>query len=146
MRVKTVLLVVMLLPSVLVAQEPPASAVAYRQAIAEADRQAAESVVAEARSDFHRALIVAARNRVKAGEMSRRDLMRLRIAMLSPAFAEHAEDLAVIQMSASGSDDVPLDASGQVDRARIDWEAIAAFLERLVPLIIQLIGIFGGGV
>ena len=102
--------------------------------------------VMEAETGFHRALIVAGRNRVKSGEMKRGELIRLRVAMLSPAFRDAAEDLAVIQMAASGSDNVPLDAEGQIDRAQIDWDAIIAFLEKLIPLIIKLIGIFGGGI
>jgi hypothetical protein len=95
--------------------------------------------VKEATTSFHRALIQAATKAVRDGKMRRADLIRLRVAMLSPAFRQQAEDLAVIQMSASGSDNVPIGDDGRVDRAKIDWEALAAFLEKLIPLILMLI-------
>lgn len=92
---------------------------------------------------FHRALIQAAVKQVKDGKMKRSDLIRLRVAMLSPAFREQAEDLAIIQMSASGSDAVPIGEDGLVERASIDWDSLFAFLEKLIPLILQLINAFG---
>lgn len=95
--------------------------------------------VKEATTSFHRAVIQAATKAVRDGKMRRADLIRLRVAMLSPSFREHAENLAVVQMSASGSDNVPLGDDGRIDRSRIDWEALAAFLEKLLPLILMLI-------
>lgn len=88
---------------------------------------------------FHRALIAAAAKQVRDGKMKRGDLIRLRVAMLSPSFRKQAEDLAVIQMAASGSDGVPVGDDGRIDRASIDWDALFAFLEKLLPLILQLI-------
>lgn len=93
----------------------------------------------EASESFHRAVIAAGAKAVRDGQMRRADLIRLRVAMLSPSFRQQAEDLAVIQMSASGSDNVPIGDDGRVDRAKIDWEALAAFLEKLIPLILMLI-------
>lgn len=96
-----------------------------------------------ASDNFHRSVIKAASKAVRDGKLKRVDLVRLRVAMLSPAFRERALDLAVIQMSASGADGLELDENGLIDRASIDWEAFAAFLEKLLPLILQLIQAFG---
>lgn len=99
--------------------------------------------VREAQTAFHRTVVQAAIKAAKAGEIKRVDVVRLRVAMMSPAFRQHAEDLAVMQMSASGSDNTPIGADGKVDRASIDWEKLLAFLEKLLPLILQLIDAFG---
>ena len=96
------------------------------------------------RSDFHAAVIEASRKLVQSGELSRRDSLKLRVAMLSPAFRKHAEDLAVVQMFYSGDDGVPMTETGHVDRAAIDWESLISFIERLIPLIMQLLDLFGG--
>ena len=99
--------------------------------------------VREAQTPFHRSVIQSAIKASKAGEIRRTDVVRLRVAMMSPAFRQHAEDLAVMQMSASGSDNTPIGADGKVDRASIDWEKLLAFLEKLLPIILQLIDAFG---
>ena len=92
---------------------------------------------------FHRSVLVAMRKSVRAGKMKRVDALRVRVALLSPAYRKHAEDLAVTQMAFSGSDAVPLNDSGQVERAAIDWTALGDFIERLIPLLLQLLEIFG---
>jgi len=102
--------------------------------------------VADSSPAFHRALIIAAQQKVKAGEMTRGELLRLRVAMMSPAFRNAAEDLAVIQMGASGSENVPVGEDGEIERASINWDAIIKFLRELIPIIMDLIKIFGGGV
>ncbi len=88
---------------------------------------------------FHRAVLKAATELVRKGELRRVDMIRLRVAMLSPGFRKHAEDLAVVQMSASGSDNVPIGDDGRVDRASINWEGLLAFLEKLIPLLLALL-------
>jgi hypothetical protein len=95
---------------------------------------------------FRRALMKGARNLRKRGEISRAQMVRLRVAMLSPAFRKYAEELAVIQIAFSGeeSDAVPVDEMGNVIPAAIDWDAIIAFIEKLIPLILMLIEIFSG--
>lgn len=109
--------------------------------------------VREASDNFHREVIRAAVKARKAGTIKRRDVLRLRVAMMSPGFRKHAEDLAVIQLSTSGEGkiltgpnrrivDLPIGTDGRVDRGKIDWEAIAGFLERLIPLILKLIDAF----
>lgn len=99
----------------------------------------AQVEVVEATTSFHRAVIQAAAKAVRDGQLRRADLIRLRVAMISPAFRQQAEDLAVVQMSASGSDNVPIGDDGRVDRASINWEGLAAFLERLLPLLLALL-------
>lgn len=106
------------------------------------DVEAAAPRVVEARDAFHASLIEKAVELQRAGKLSRRDLLKLRVAMLAPGFRQKAEDLAVIQMSTSGSDDIPLTPEGAIDRASIDWAGLAAFLEKLIPLILQLIDAF----
>ena len=90
---------------------------------------------------FRAALLKAAQEAAKKGELRRVDVIRLRVATLSPAFVEQAQELAVIQMAFSG-EEVPTDADGKIEVSRIDWEGLASFLERLIPLILKLIDIF----
>ncbi len=96
------------------------------------------------RSAFHKGIVKAARQARKAGTITRGQQTKVQVAMLSPAFRKHAEDLAVIQMAFSGSDEVPMTEAGFVDRAAIDWDGLILFLEKLIPLILQLLEIFGG--
>ena len=96
-----------------------------------------------ARTDFHAGIVSAAVRARQDGTITARESLRIRIAMLSPAFRQAAEDLAVIQIAFSGSDDVPVDANGQINRTAIDWSNLPAFLEALIPLLIQLLQLFG---
>ena len=98
--------------------------------------------VREASDNFHRSVIQAAVKAQREGKLKRAEVVRLRVAMISPAFRQQVEDLAVVQMSASGSEATPIGENGQVDRASIDWAGLAAFLEKLLPLILQLIDAF----
>lgn len=116
---------------------------ASAQELARSGAAATETAVDEAGVKFHRALIKAAVKANKDGKLKRAELFKLRVAMLSPAFRQHAEELAILQMSASGSDNVPMTPEGAVDRASIDWDALLAFLEKLIPIILQLIEMFG---
>jgi hypothetical protein len=96
---------------------------------------------------FRSALLKAAQASAKSGELKRLDVIRLRVATLSPAFLKQAQELAVIQMSFSG-EDVPTDADGKIEVNRIDWEKLLEFLERLIPLLLKLMDLFAfsGGV
>ena len=96
---------------------------------------------------FRRALLKAAQTAAAKKEISRLQVIQLRVATLSPAFLVQAQQLAVVQMAFSG-DDVPTDADGKIEVSRIDWEGLAAFLERIIPLILKLLDLFafnGGG-
>lgn len=90
---------------------------------------------------FRQALVKSAVAAAKSGKIKRIELIRLRVATMSPAFLEHAQELAIIQMAFSG-DEVPLGEDGSVDEAAIDWDKLASFLEKIIPLILQLIDKF----
>ena len=99
----------------------------------------------EAERPFHRQVIRSAVEASKKPDsgVSRRDVIRLRVAMLSPAFREHAEQLAVTQLFFNGSD-VPMNEDGTVAMDEIKWDADqwAAFLEKLVPILLMLLRMF----
>jgi len=100
-------------------------------------------VEVEAQSQFHRNVIKAAMKLHKDGKLKRSKVLRLRICMLSPAFRNAAEELAITQMVFSGAESVPMDENGIVERANIDWDKLLEFLEKLIPIILQIISIFG---
>lgn len=97
-------------------------------------------------NNFSRAIVKAAVAAQRSGTISRVDLFRLRVAMLSPSFRQQAEELAIIQMAASG-EETPFQYAedGTIIRTAIDWEGLAAFLEKLLPLILTLLKAFGVG-
>lgn len=103
------------------------------------DRSSLVDVAAE--TPFAKTVAKAARKMRREGKITRLQQIRLRVAMLSPAFRQHAEELAVVQMAFSGGD-VPMDTDGKVDVASINWEGLADFIERLIPLIMKLMEIF----
>jgi hypothetical protein len=88
---------------------------------------------------FRSALLKAAQSAAKKGELKRIDVVRLRVATLSPAFLERAEMLAKVQMSASG-EDIPVDEDGRIEIR--DWEAFLQFLVKLLPLLLKLLDAF----
>lgn len=81
----------------------------------------------------------------KAGKISVRDAVKLRVACLSPAFVERAHELAVTQMAFNGeaSTAVPMDDEGMIQTEGINWEGLAKFLEAFIPLLITLLKAFG---
>ena len=93
------------------------------------------------RSNLSRAIV----EQRKAGKITTRDAVRLRVAMLSPAFQDRAMDLAVAQVAFSGdvADAVPIDDEGVVQVEGINWAGLAKFLEALVPLLLTLLKAFG---
>jgi hypothetical protein len=94
---------------------------------------------------FRQQLIQVAVAAQKKGEISRLDLVRIRVASFSPSLVKKAEDLAIVQMAASGEDGpFSVDDNGEIVRETIDWVGLATFLEKLLPLILQLIKTFGG--
>ena len=99
------------------------------------------------RSEFRTAVNKAASALVQEGELTRLQALRLRIAMRSPAFRKHAEDLAIIQMYYSGdpqtADYLPMDETGVVVRGSINWEGLMAFLKAFLPMLLELLQILG---
>jgi hypothetical protein len=114
-------------------------------AVSNPPKKSSDVPVEKSRSEISVELIKAATTLQKKGEITRLQLVRLRVAMLSPAFRAKVEDLAVIQMAASGEDGpFSVDENGEIVRETIDWAGLAAFLEKLVPLVLALIKAFGG--
>jgi len=100
----------------------------------------------ESGTRFSRALVKAAIKAQREGKLKRTEVLKLRVAMLSPAFRAQAEELCLVQIAASG-EETPFEYSddGTIIRTSIDWEGLAAFLEKVVPLILTLLKAFGLG-
>lgn len=113
-----------------------ASTVSLQPSTVEAQSPVVEEV---SNNKFRSALLKAAQEAAKKGDLKRIDLVRLRVATLSPAFLERAELLAKIQMSASG-EDIPVGEDGKIEIR--DWQEFALFLEKLLELILRLIDAF----
>lgn len=101
----------------------------------------------EVRKDFRKALLSASREAVRKGTISRVEALRIRIASFSPAFLERAQEMCVVQMVFSGEnqDEIPFNEDGTVDLTAIDWDGLATFLERILPLILELLLSLGLG-
>jgi hypothetical protein len=101
--------------------------------------------VLESKQRFRRSLLRAAAEARKQGKITARESIRIRVASFSPAFLQHAEDLAVIQMAFSGENDsdIPRDAEGRIQRQSINWEGLTQFLQALLPLILAIIEALG---
>jgi hypothetical protein len=113
-----------------------ASTVSLQPSAVEAQSPVVEEV---SNNKFRSALLKAAQEAAKKGELKRIDVVRLRVATLSPAFLERAEMLAKVQMSASG-EDIPVGEDGRIEVR--DWGAFLDFLERLLPLLLKLLDLF----
>jgi len=83
--------------------------------------------------EFRAALLKSGEQAVKAGELSRLDLMRLRLATMSPKMLSAAHQFAAEQCLSDG-----LCAS----YGAIDWNQLLAFIKELIPLILELIKLF----
>lgn len=109
---------------------------------------AAEPVVsqpAEVRSEFKTALINGIQEARKSGKINFRDATKLRVACISPAFVQSAQDLAVTQLAFSGeaSEYIPTSEDGMIQVEGINWEGLTAFIEALIPLLLKLLQVFG---
>jgi hypothetical protein len=91
---------------------------------------------------FHRSVIKAALVSAERNEISRLDVLRIRMAMLSPAFRKHAEDLAVLQMYFHDGN-IPLNVDGTVNRSSIDWSKLMEYLIKLLPLFLEILKLLG---
>jgi len=107
--------------------------------IAEA-KQVSEQV---ADRSFQRNVIKAAQEAARKGDISRIDALKLRIAFLSPAFRQHAEDLAVLQMYFYDASALPLSADGVIERGNIDWSKLMDYLIKLLPLFLEILRLIG---
>ena len=98
-----------------------------------------------ATDNFRKAMLAAVVDARKSGKITLRDAVKIRVASMSPAFVERAQDLAVTQMAFSGeeSDAVKRDEDGMIEVASINWEGLAKFLEAFLPLLLSLLKAFG---
>jgi len=96
---------------------------------------------------FHRQMVRSIRTARQRGEITGRQAVRIRTALLSPAFRTEAQTLALTQLAFSGEADDALqyDENGNIIETAIDWEGFASFLERVLPLLIDLLVRFGLG-
>jgi hypothetical protein len=88
---------------------------------------------AKSLKSFREALLKSGEQAVKSGELSRMDLMRLRLATMSPKVLATAHQFAAEQCLSDG-----LCAS----YGAIDWNQLLAFIKELIPLILELIKLF----
>lgn len=102
-------------------------------------------IAAPVDAGFRKELAKAIQTARKAGKIDVRQALKLRVAMLSPAFVEQAKELAVVQIAFSGesSEHVPVSPDGVVQVAGINWEGLAKFLEAFLPLLLSLLEAFG---
>lgn len=100
---------------------------------------------AEVQESFRRNLAKAIAGARKEGKINARDAVKLRVSMLSPAFVERAQELAVTQMAFSGeaSEHMPVDDEGVVQAEGINWDGLLKFLEAFIPLLLTLLERFG---
>ncbi len=84
---------------------------------------------------FRKALIAAAEDSQRAGEITRRELLSIRIASLNPRALERMRLAAEEQLAADKG--IPVTGLGE-----IDWNQLLAFLKELIPVIIQIISLF----
>jgi hypothetical protein len=104
---------------------------------------AKQLVEEKADKSFHRQIVKATQEAAKRGEISRIDALKLRIAFLSPAFRQHAEDLAIVQMYFHDPMALPLSADGSIERANIDWSKLMDYLIKLLPLFLEIMRLIG---
>ena len=89
-------------------------------------------------------LLEAIKQARKANRITAFQAVRLRVATFSPAFLDRAQELCLVQLSfTEDGPDLPRTETGAIDEQAIDWEGLAAFLERVIPLLIDLLKSFG---
>lgn len=102
------------------------------------DGAGASSVVmgdptAKSLQEFRKTLLSTAEAAVKAKELSRADLFRLRIATMHKATLE--------KMHQSCAEQVLVDGQAQ-SYAAIDWTKLLAFIKEMIPIFLELLKLF----
>jgi hypothetical protein len=88
------------------------------------------------------AIIAAAEQAHAACTIDSQQLQAIKLASRSPRMLSRMEDLILTQAQASGAYSLPMDANGEVVSALVDWDGIAEFITKLMPLILKLIEMF----
>ena len=83
--------------------------------------------------EFRAAVIKSGEQAVRSGELSRMDLMRLRLATMSPKVLEKMHQAAAEQVLSDGM---------AASYGAIDWNQLLAFIKELLPIILELIKLF----
>jgi hypothetical protein len=124
--------------------EGPSGIVVSRGEVASPLVQVDEPVEVARGDKFHGGLVKAIRSAQKKGTITRRQALRLRVSLLAPSFRAEAKRLALVQMIFSeDGDQLPRTADGRVDETAINWDGLIMFLEKLLPILLQLLEIFG---
>lgn len=98
--------------------------------------------VAESRDSFRRSIIKALRAARQSNALTAGEALKIRVAMLSPSFRNHAKTLCLVQMASSTKSDLlPRNDDGTIDVEEVDrdWAGFTDFLERFVPLLLELL-------
>lgn len=94
-------------------------------------------------SDFRKAIRTASVSAYKRGDLGLTDLLRIGWVSRMPGFKKQWEEFEegiaatireVPEIFPSSGDASPIGPSGE-----IDWDALAAFLERILPVILEFI-------
>lgn len=89
------------------------------------------------------AFLDAVRSARKSGDITSMQALQLRVASFSPAFLDRVEQMCLVQMAFSGADGIPMGDDGTIDKTAINWGELADFLERVLPLLLDLLTGFG---
>lgn len=108
------------------------TAVQTATAVAEVATVDAQGLISD-RASFRRSLKTATRNQVAAGNITQAQAFLLNGLAFFPAKADAI--MAAVH-------DAAID-EGLATTQAIDWEGLAGFIERILPLILQLIQLFG---
>jgi len=100
------------------------------------------SVAQTSGDSFRQSLLSAAIQAANKNEIKRVDVLRLRVALMSPAFRQRAEDLALTQMYFHAGE-LAIGSDGTIDRVSVDWSRTIEFLAKLIPLILELLKVIG---
>lgn len=84
-------------------------------------------------ASFRKSLIQSAEKSCKAGELSRADLFRIRIASMHKPTLEKMHQACAEQILSDGQ---------AASYGAIDWEKLAAFLKEMLPIILELVKLF----
>lgn len=89
--------------------------------------------------EFRRALVEAATQEYRAGNLSRLDLARVRMAaFLRPLAMREAQMAVADEAFAAGL----VHDVGATEAFDFDWEKLIEFIKTILPLIIQIISLF----
>ena len=88
---------------------------------------------AKSLGDFRKAVISAAEAQFKAKEITRVQLITLRIATMHKATLERMHQACAEQVLADGA---------AASYGAIDWTKLAAFIKEMIPIILELIKLF----